>query len=331
MRRILLVVALGGCVVHPHLGATRFDPILADLTQFAMQHQVDMGVPGIWFALLEVDPATGYEHLLAHAVSVPANSAYGTSLPPRPNDLEVLAIHRVASISKLFTDTAAMVLVERGELDLDEPVQTYLPDFAPKNPFGKPVTLRNLMGHRAGIVRESPVGHYFDPDEPSLAATVASLNDTALVKAPGAAFKYSNPGIGIVGEIIARTTGKPFEDAVRELVLTPLELKDSDFAPRKDLVARQANGIMWTYDGRKIPTPNWRFGYVPAAELRSTVVDLVKFARSWFPGAKKRVLTAQAQASMMWLRKEPPKAPWKKLSASTYFWPTAHIGRLEPS
>ncbi len=298
MRRILLAIALGGCVAQPRFGAARFDPILADLTQFAMQHQIDMGVPGVWFALLEVDPVTGDEHLLAHAVGGATNSAYGTSVQPRPNDLERLATHRVASISKLFTDTAAMVLVERGELDLDEPVQTYLPDFAPKNPFGKPVTLRNLMGHRAGIVRESPVGHYFDPDEPSLSATVASLNDTALVKAPGAAFKYSNPGIGIVGEVIARTTGKPFEDAVRELVLTPLELEDSDFAPRQDLVARQANGIMWTYDGRKIPTPNWRFGYVPAAELRSTVVDLVKFARSWFPGTKKRVLTAKAQASM---------------------------------
>lgn len=298
MRRILLAIALGGCVAQPRFEASRFDPILADLTQFAMQYQADMGVPGVWLALLEVDPVTGEEHLMAWAAGGAINSAYGTSLQPNANDLDVLATHRVASISKLFTDTAAMVLVERGVLKLDEPVQTYLPEFAPKNPFGKPVTLRNLMGHRAGIVRESPVGHYFDSDEPSLSATVASLNDTALVKAPGAAYKYSNPGIGIVGEVIARTTGKSFEDAVRELVLTPLELADSDFAPRPDLVARQANGIMWTYDGRKIPTPNWRFGYVPAAELRSTVVDLVQFARSWFPGARKRVLTTKTQASM---------------------------------
>jgi len=304
MRRTLLLLALAGCVAQPKFESKRFEPIASELSSYALQLQADMGVPGIWFALLEVDPITGEEHLMARASGGAINSAFGTSLHPDPNDLDVLATHRVASISKLYTDIAAMVLVERGELDLDEPIQTYLPEFAPKNPFGKPVTLRLLMGHQAGIVRESPVGHYFDPTEPSLAATVASLNDTELVHEPGSAFKYSNPGIGIVGEVVARKMGMEFEDAVRELVLAPLALHDSDFAPRPDLVERQANGIMWTYDGRKIPTPNWRFGYVPAAELRSTVVDLVKFARSWFPGATQRVLSTDAQASMWQL---PPR------------------------
>ncbi|MFT4513240.1 MAG: D-alanyl-D-alanine dipeptidase/CubicO group peptidase (beta-lactamase class C family) [Planctomycetota bacterium] len=299
MRRILLTLAFASCVAPPRFEAERFEPIVSDLSQFALRHQGEMGVPGIWIALLEVDPVTREEHLWAAALGGAVNSAYGaTSSVAMPNDLDVLATHRVASISKLFTDTAAMVLVERGVLDLDEPIQTYLPTFAPENPFGKPVTLRNLMGHRAGIVRESPVGHYFDAAEPSLSATVASLNDTALVAEPGSTFKYSNPGIGVVGEVIAQVTGKPFEDAVRELVLKPLDLQDSDFAARPDLVARQTDGIMWTYDGRKIPTPNWRFGYTPAAELRSTVVDLVKFARSWFPGVKQRVLDVEAQRSM---------------------------------
>ncbi len=299
MRRILLTLAFASCVASPRFEVKRFEPIVPDLTEFASRHQIEMGVPGVWIALLEVDSDTGEEHLWARTFGGAVNSAFGaTSLVSAPNDLDVLATHRIASISKLFTDTAAMVLVERGLLDLDEPIKTYLPTFAPKNPFGKPVTLRNLMGHRAGIVRESPVGHYFDPSEPSLSATVASLNDTELVAEPGTTYKYSNPGIGVVGEVIAQVTGKSFEDAVRELVLAPLDLHDSDFAPRPDLVERQAEGIMWTYDGRKIPTPNWRFGYTPAAESRSTVVDLVKFARSWFPDAKQRVLNVNAQRSM---------------------------------
>ncbi len=98
--------------------------------------------------------------------------------------------------------------------------------------------------------------------------------------------------------MVARVTGRSFEDAARELVLTPLGLSDSDFAPRRDLVSRQAYGEMWTYDGRDVPTPGWRFGYVPAAELRSTTVDLVRFARSWFPGAPRRVLSKAAQERM---------------------------------
>ena len=298
MRRLLLPLLLVGCATQPRFTSERFAAIRPDLAAYAQQLQVDMGVPGIWVALLEVDLKTGEEHVSAEAIGGVAHSAYGASLQPRPSSLDVLATHRVASISKLFTATAAMVLVERGELDLDEPVQTYLPDFAPSNPFGEPVTLRHLLGHRAGVVRESPVGHYFDDSEPSLSATVASLSETALVSAPGASYKYSNPGLGTVGAVVAATTGKPFEDAVRDLVLRPLALHDSDFAPRADLLARQADGIMWTYDGRSIPTPNWRFGYAPAAELRSTVVDLVRFARSWFPAAPERVLSAEAQASM---------------------------------
>lgn len=296
---MLWPLLFASCVAAPRFESERFAPIQDDLTAFALRQQVEMGVPGIWMALLEVDPVTGEEHLWATALGSVVNSAHGaTSLQSLANELDVLATHRVASISKLFTATAAMVLVERGELDLDEPIRTYLPDFAPQNPFGKPVTLRHLMGHRAGIVREPPVGHYFDPDEPSLSATVASLNRTSLVTEPGSTYKYSNPGVGVVGEVVAKVTGQPFEDAVRDLVLAPLGLVDSDFAARPDLVDRQANGIMWTYDGRKIPTPDWRFGYTPAAELRSTVVDLVRFARSWFPGAKQRVLGVDAQRSM---------------------------------
>ena len=288
-----ILAALGACSAPPpSFDAPRFALFAEDLRGFAWRQVQELGVPGVWIALLEVDPVTGEEHLWADHVGRPVNS-----YPPQ-HRRAVLATHRVASISKLFTATAAMVLVERGELDLDAPIQDYLPEFAPEDPYGVPVTLRLLLGHRAGLVREPPVGHYFDASEPTLAATVRSLNRTRLVHAPGTEYKYSNPGIGVVGEVVARVTGQPFERAVRELVLTPLGLRDSDFAPRPDLLARQAHGDMWTYDGRAIPTPGWRFGYAPAAELRSTTVDLVRFARSWFPDADRRVLRPLTQASM---------------------------------
>src|SRR5918993_4421648 len=73
-------------------------------------------------------------------------------------------VYRVGSVSKLFTDVAVMRLVEQGEIDLDAPVTKYLPDFKPVNPFGEqPITLRHLMAHRSGLIREPPVGNYFDP------------------------------------------------------------------------------------------------------------------------------------------------------------------------
>jgi D-alanyl-D-alanine dipeptidase/CubicO group peptidase (beta-lactamase class C family) len=264
-------------------------PVAADLAPYCRRQLREQGIPGLTIAVTSRDPVTG--EVATWTEGFGARAAGGG---PMPAD----AVHRVASISKLFTATAAMVLVERGELDLDAPLATWLPDALPANPGGEPLTLRHLLGHRGGVVREPPVGHYFDASAPSLAATVQSLAGTQLVHAPGTAFKYSNPGLGAVGEVIARVTGKPFEQAVRELVLHPLGLRDSDFEPRPDLLARAAQGVMWTYDGRVIPTPDFPFGYGPAANLRSTVVDLVAFARSWFPGASPRVLTPVGQDAM---------------------------------
>ena len=122
-------------------------------------------------------------------------------------------------MSKLFTDVAVMRLVEQGKLDLDAPVTRYLPDFRPENPFGGAITLRQLMTHRSGLVREPARGHYFDAEANGQADAVASLNSTRLVAAPGTLTKYSNAGIAVVGEVVARVTGKPYAQAVADLVL----------------------------------------------------------------------------------------------------------------
>src|SRR5437016_1375058 len=109
---------------------------------------------------------------------------FGTANPKTKAPATADTVYRVGSVSKLFTDVGVMQLVEKGVLDLDVPVTRYLPEFKPVNPFDKPITLRQLMAHRSGLVREPPVGHYFDPTNPTLAETVRSLNQTTLVHAP---------------------------------------------------------------------------------------------------------------------------------------------------
>jgi D-alanyl-D-alanine dipeptidase/CubicO group peptidase (beta-lactamase class C family) len=266
-----------------------------DLRAYVEQQRQDKAAPGIWLAVLSRDPVSGEEWTWAVAT--------GDATPPdrsasNRRRAAVDDVHRVASVSKLFTATLAVLLAEQGRLDLDAPVTDYLPDFAPETRYTTSVTVRHLLGHRAGLVRESPVGHYFDPTAPGLADTVASLNDTELVSEPGTAIKYSNPGPGVVGRVIEVVTGKSFEDAVQEMVLRPLGMQRSSFAEREDLLQATAYGEMWTYDGRFVPTPSWPFGYGPAANLRSTVSDLMRFARSWLPGVEPRVLSERAQASM---------------------------------
>jgi CubicO group peptidase (beta-lactamase class C family)/D-alanyl-D-alanine dipeptidase len=195
-------------------------------------------------------------------------------------------VYRVGSVSKLFTDLAAMQLVEAGRLDLDAPVTRVLSKFHPHDPFGKPITTRQLMTHRAGLVREPPVGHYFDPIEPSLAATVESLNDTTLIYAPESRTKYSNAGIAVVGLEVEQLRSEPFARALQHTVLEPLGMTRTSLDPGPNLKRNLAQGLMWSYDGQTIPTPTFNLGTSSAGNLVSTVNDLGRFVSALFAGGR---------------------------------------------
>ena len=186
-------------------------------------------------------------------------------------------VYRVGSISKLFTDVAIMQLVEQGKLQLDAPVQQYVPTFQPRNEFGIPTTLRQLMSHRSGLVRESPVGNYFDPTEPSLSDTVASLNKTSLVYKPETKTKYSNAAIAVVGSVLESQLNESHPDHVKKTILDPLEMHSSSFITNSDIQAKLAAGWMWTYDGRRFVAPEFLLGTGPAGNMFSSVLDLSKF------------------------------------------------------
>jgi len=123
---------------------------------------------------------------------------FGYQDPDKKIPATAHTVYRVGSVSKLFTDIGIMQMVEAGKINLDAPVSQYVPDFHPQNQFAKPITLRELMSHRSGLLREPPVGNYFDPTEPTLEATVRSMNSTQLVYEPGTHSKYSNAGIAVV-------------------------------------------------------------------------------------------------------------------------------------
>lgn len=210
---------------------------------------------------------------------------FGTLDPARRTPVRADTPFRVASVSKLFTDVAVMQLAERGALDLDAPVERYLPEVRPGNPFGPPYTLRQLLSHRAGLVREPPVGHYFDPSSPTLAATATSLAATSLVFAPGTREKYSNAGVALAGYVIERTLGVRFADHVARAVLAPLGVRGS-FAPDAALLARRARGVMWNVQGDRWPAPTFPLGLGPASELTASMLDLSRFLSMLFAGGE---------------------------------------------
>ncbi|MFO0850023.1 MAG: serine hydrolase [Gemmataceae bacterium] len=211
--------------------------------------------------------------------------------------------HRVGSVSKLFTDVAIMQLVEQGKVDIDAPVSKYLPDFRPAEKSGeKPITLRMLMAHRSGLLREPPVGSYFDPTHPSLADTVKSVNGLPLVYPPGERTRYSNAGISVVGRVLEVLVGERFEDAVKKRVLDPLEMTESAFELTPKVRQKLADAVMWTYHGREFPAPTFDMGMGPAGSLYAPVTDLSKFASCLFAGGKTptgRLLKPETLVAMM--------------------------------
>lgn len=211
---------------------------------------------------------------------------FGFADPKAKKPATAQTVYRVGSVSKLFTDIAIMQLVEKGQIDLDAPLARYLPDFKPENPFKKPITLREMMAHRSGLVREPPVGNYFDPTVPTLAQTVASLNRTRLVYEPEARIKYSNAAIGTVGYVLEATQKTPFPRYLRQKVLQPLGMTQSDFEPTDAVKKELAQAIMWTYQGRTFPAPTFELGMAPAGSMYSTVNDLGKFLTVLFAEGK---------------------------------------------
>lgn len=272
MPRCLLFVALA--LPLPALAdpPTYADAIKA-IERSIERERTEAGIPGLSVAVIDDQTlvrARGFGH---------ANLARTRLAGPD-------TIYRVGSVSKLFTDIAVMQLVEGGKLDLDAPVAKYLPDFKPDNPSGKPVTLRQLMAHRSGLVREPPVGNYFDPDGPSLDKTVTSLNGIPLVYEPGSKTKYSNAAIAVVGQVVEKVDGRPFATAVRERVLVPLGMTASAFEPTPDVERHLSEALMWTYHGREFPAPTFELGGAPAGSLYSSVTDLARFASALFAGGK---------------------------------------------
>lgn len=264
MIRIAAIILTCAAPAVAHAQVADLRAVAASIEQAVEAEIADKGVPSVSVALVDRggliwSRAWGKADAEGKVAATPAT------------------IYRAGSISKLFTDVAIMRLVEQGKVDLDAPVIRYLPDFRPDNPFGGAITLRQLMTHRSGLVREPPRGHYFDAEAKGQADAVASLNATRLVAAPGSVTKYSNAGIAVVGEVVAAVTGQPFEAAVEALVLRPLGMMASGFA-RDKAPAPVAYSEMASFDGGRWPAPTWDLGTPAAGSLYTNSGELARFA-----------------------------------------------------
>jgi len=244
-----------------------------ELFESLIRHEVeDKAIPSISYALVDRNGLLAEGHV-QHST--------------RHFEMNDKTCFRIGSITKTFTAVAIMQLVERGLVDLDVDVAEYLPGFQPVNPFigresgpyGSHISLRKLMSHTAGIVREPKSGHYLDAHRPPLADTVTELATSTLKQDPSAGtMHYSNAGIAVVGLVIEKVSKKSYADYIAENILKPLQMSDTSSGMADGIRERLAPAHMWTLDGDS-PAPVFSLGGSPAGNIFSTNTDMAHYAQ----------------------------------------------------
>src|SRR5262245_9087803 len=157
---------------------------------------------------------------------------------------------RLGSITKQFTATLVMQLVEQGRIDLSAPVRRYLPDYPAAT--GDKVTIHHLLNHTSGIVgyTETP-GFGATARNPYAPAKFADekFAKLELLFEPGAKFSYSNSGYFLLGVILERVTGQPYEKLLRDRIFTPVGMNDSGYDSTQPLLPKRAAGYDQRFDG----------------------------------------------------------------------------------
>ncbi len=137
----------------------------------------------------------------------------------------------LSSIAKTMTSIAIMQLVAQGKIDLDALIIDYLPYFKLADERYSTITIRHLLTHTAGLPEYDygEVGKDPQYDDGALERYVRSLADMTLLHAPGGQFEYSGIGYDILGDIVAKMSGQPFETYIAEQILQPLGMEHSTF------------------------------------------------------------------------------------------------------
>lgn len=190
---------------------------------------------------------------------------------------------RIASITKMFTAALIVKLAQLGQLSLDDKLATYVPGVA----HGESITLRQLLNHTAGVsdIVHDPQPGFF-ARKVDTATLIAEIEKRAPSFPPGTRFAYSNAGYILLGAVIEKVTGKPWQDALRATLLDPLGLKETDYGDNAKIVPRRVAGYTTDNADHHVENASYINASVPAAAgaLVSTADDLLHWMHALAQG-----------------------------------------------
>ena len=206
-------------------------------------------------------------------------AGWGVTSVDHPLAVDPDTLFQIASVTKTMTATALMRLVDRGEVDLDAPIRSYLPSFRLRDDdAARRATVKHLVTHTGGWLGDcfSDFGNGDD----ALARYVAAMAELEQITPLGEIWHYSNSSFTVLGRIIEIVTKSTYEEAMRVLLFAPLGMDHTVLTAGEAIVLRTAVGHQ-IVDDRPLVAKPWAFprATTPVGGVVSTVRDLMRYAR----------------------------------------------------
>lgn len=256
----------------------RMQEAIDGLIEQAMQAQ---GIPGLGLAVSrgqDVLLARGYGFAnLAHSVPTTADSPF-----------------ELASITKLFTATAVLLLHEQGRLSIDDPIGAYLPDLPAA---WQPIPIRHMLAHQSGIRSYTAVDAYWQSTRRDVSRDeiLALVADLPLDFEPGERNSYDNTGYYLLGMLIEAVSGQPYDQFLHAAIFVPLGMTATRANDPYAVIEKRVQGYSRPSDTLQRAEYYSPSGTFSAGVLLSTPTDMARWAASLHTD---RILSVETQRSM---------------------------------
>ncbi len=235
-----------------------------EVDDYIIQQMIDEDIPGVVVVIVQGEEITYLK-------------GFGVTSLSDPSPVTPQTIFDLASISKSFTALGVLLLRDEGLIDLDAPVQQYLPDFQLNDPQAADITVRQLLNQTSGLPGNLSAPLIFQHGEDEFKAVVAAINHLRLNRPPGSSFEYADINYCLLGALIERVTGITFEEYMEQKIFIPLGLENTTLYPDKAAKLDRADGHQPMY-GRVISRNITIYrSALPAGWIMSSAEDMGKW------------------------------------------------------
>jgi len=242
-------------------------------------HKLNEQLTPIILDVIETHSIPGLSIGIVHDNQIVYAKGFGYENISTKSPVTTSSIFHMASISKTFVATAIMQLVERGAIELDEKVISYLPYFKLKGDEYKEITIRQMLGHISGMPNSNDY-EWNNPqyDEGAIERFVRSLETEKMELKPGEKFRYSNIAFEVLGDVIAKVSGESFCDYQKKHILNSSGMINSSFIKPKELPEKWASPHEMGLSPFLTNSYPYNRRHAPSSTLHSNALEMCNWA-----------------------------------------------------